>query len=477
MKSFKDMVDEDQGIGLSARGEDFLTHVIDKPQEWQDNYIPDRWKDPTFNHLDEATLLDRKKDPKSRPVFDNPRHAILNHPALAETDNPHHVAHYQHLMAHGEELAGNIRNINTHIKNGYDAYSSTIKKGEDPRITQRAAQTQSNKILADAARDLGYGGKQRFLGRPEDNAKISKNSGQKLVGGNTKTEKNLKLGDITVGTALAPHSMHGVGDHTACVRSTSECRDGCLGFTTGKNAMLSNLNSKIAKHQTMIKHPEHFARRLHAELLNHIDSIAEYNKGKRQEKRVDASWRPNMTSDYPTHKWGRAIIDHVTDYAKSKGVTFRVRDYTKVAKRLNEPRAENHFLALSHTGSGHGQSNDHEVSQALDQGHTVASVVHGDATHVYDHKTKRLYPMVSGDNDDLIERRHHEVGHQVHADGTGSNKATGQKEGVVSVLRIKGISDKVKARAGRFVNYTTTIDHPQHGKMKVVEINKQHQHD
>lgn len=475
MKTFKDMVDNDQGIGLSARGEEFLTHVVDTPQ--YDHGRPLRMGGD-FSHLEEATLLNRKKDPKARPVFDNPRHQVLNHPALAEVDNPRHVSHYQHLMASGEQLAADIPHINTHLKKGFDAYGATVRKGEDPRVTQRAEQTKSIKTLSDSAKALGYGGAQRLMGRPEDNAKIKKNSAQKLLGGNTKTEKNLKLRDITVGTALAPHSMHGVGGHSACVRSTDECRDGCLGFTTGKNAMLSNLNSKIAKHQTMIKHPEHFARRLHAELLNHIDGIADHNKRQHNTgDTLDASWRPNMTSDYPTHKWHRAIIDHVTDYAKQKGVTFRVRDYTKVAKRLNEPRAENHFLALSHTGSGHPQSNDHEVSQALDQGHTVASVVHGNATHLYDHKTKRLYPMVNGDDDDLIERRHQEVGHTVHADGTGSHPQTGQKTGVVSVLRIKGISDKVKARAGRFVNYTTTIDHPEHGKLNVVEIMKNHKND
>jgi len=149
-----------------------------------------------------------------------------------------------------------------------------------------------------------------------------------------------------------------------------------------------------------------------------------------------------------------------------------VRDYTKHAERLYQKRPSYHFMALSHTGTGHDESNDADVSKALAHGHTVASIVRGDATHFYDHSNKRLYPIAEGDHDDMIENRHAEVGHKTMPDNTGVDKKTNKPTGVVSVLRIKGISTKVKEAAGDFENQTTTINHPKHGKMNVVEINK-----
>jgi len=393
--------------------------------------------------------------PLKRNLLQN--YPVLGHSAVAEVDNPALVKRYKGLMDEGSKIYKDIPNPTQHFKAGIEKYGESVRMGEDPRISHRNELAGARKLLAGAHAHHGYSSIPTYLD------------------GNTKTDKNVAMGDICGGTTLAPHTMHGMGDATACGASTPECRDTCLGFTTGKNAMLSNLNHKIRKHQAAVMHPEAFAREIHAQLLNHVDSVAEWNKElkKKGQKPVDASWRPNMVTDYPHHQWSRKIIDHVTDYAKKKGVNFLVRDYTKVAGRLYHDRSPNYFMALSHTGTNHEHSNDKHVSKALENGHTVAAVVDGDATHLYDHASKRYYPLVNGDDDDLIERRHKEAGHKVNPNGTGTN-AQGQLEGVVSALHPKGISNAEKLRmiSGNFVN--KTVDHigPGGKKMRVIEINK-----
>ena len=170
-----------------------------------------------------------------------------------------------------------------------------------------------------------------------------------------------------------------------------------------------------------------------------------------------------MISDYNHADISHDMINHVTEYARRKGVKFQVRDYTKRAELLNKPRPKNYFLALSHTGQNrnpvtgkkHDESNDEAVGKALDEGHTVASIVNGDATHMYDAKRDRLYKMVEGDNDDQIENRGKQAGLKQKEDGTHVDK-NNRPTGVVSVLRVKGISKKVQEAAGNFENQTET---------------------
>lgn len=440
MQSFKDFADNTPPSKLSDHGEEFLAHLMSNSQP----------PDEAWESLQEVNLLDRKKDPKAQP-------SMLNHPAVAETDNPHHRAMYQSLMQRGEHLSAELPNAHKHIRAGFDSYMAGVKHGEDPRVTQRSHLSAARSAFKESQREVGY----KAAGAPD------------FIGGNTKTAKNEAMGDITAGLTLSPASIHGIKGHNACPNSTSECRNSCLGYTTGKNAMLSNVNSKIAKHQFFTAQPEHAARLIHSELLGHIDNVAGWNKGKKGKKLI-ASYRPNMVTDYNHTQISGKMIEHVSNYAKSKGVKFQVRDYTKNHALLNKPRHPDYFLALSHTGSGHPESNDHHVGEALNAGHTVAAVVRGPATHMYDHKTGRLYPMVSGDEDDQIEKRHAQVGHMPGPNGTGIHPTTHKPTGVVSVLRVKGASKKVKEAAGNFENHTTMIHHPEHGPMHVVEINKFH---
>lgn len=396
---------------------------------------------------------------------------LTQHPSVNQTrpeEDKEHIDRYHKLMANGARIGEQYPKLHKHMESGFNRYMQGVGSGhnsfEDPRVTQKKELTASRKFGAEYMRNVaGY-----TSGMPS------------LIAGNTKTEKNVEKGDITAGLSLSPAAIHGITGHNACVNSVAECRNSCLAYTTGQNAMLSNINSKIARHHLFAEHPEHAARLLHAELLNHIDNVAKWNSEKGpDEQKLIASLRPNMVSDYNMRKLMGGMLDHVTEYARQKGVHFQIRDYTKNHQLLNQPRPANHFLALSSTGPNvkkdgtvHSESNDNHVGTALNQGHTVAAVVEGDATHMYDHKTGRLYPMVDGDDDDQIEQRHRQAGHLVMANGTGVHPQTKQPTGVVSVLRMKGGSKKAKEAGGAFIHHTSTLNHPVFGPMRVAEINR-----
>lgn len=395
---------------------------------------------------------------------------LTKHPAVNQTrpvEDQEHIARYHTLMANGARIADTIPNIHKHIAQGFHAYMAGVGQGhnsfEDPRVTQRKQLTASRKFGGEYMKKFGY-----TSGMP------------KLIAGNTKTEKNVEKGDITAGLSLSPATIHGMGGHNACPNSSTECRNSCLAYTTGQNAMLGNVNSKIARHQFFAEHPEHAARLLHAEVLNHIDNVAQWNseKGPHEQKLI-ASWRPNMVSDYNTRHLMGPLLDHATEYAKRKGVEFQIRDYTKNHQLLYKDRPPNHFLALSSTGPKknaitgevHHESNDEHVGKALAAGHTVAAVVEGDATHMHDDSNGRLYKLVNGDDDDQIEKRHKQAGNIQLPNGTGIDPHTKQPTGVVSVLRMKGGSKKTKEAGGAFIHHTVTMNHPVHGQMRVVRIN------
>jgi hypothetical protein len=453
----------DNRISDSLR--DFVGHLMAPAYEPKE--------DNTFHNKDLKEAKGATAEDFAKPLARLPNGGIdmAKHPAVHQSDpvkHKEHVDRYYDLMKHGDEIASSQKmSPSKAIKTGFNNYMSNVGRStnpvtqqnevEDPRVTQRPQLKAAKEAVVGHFRKFGY--------------KVA--SAPRFIAGNTKTEKNVEKGDITAGLALSPAKTANIGKHSACVKASTECEEGCLAYTTGQNAMLSNVNSKIARHHFIAGHPEHAARLIHSELLDHVDNVAKWNSAKKPgETPLIASYRPNMTTDYNHGQISKKMIDHVTEYAKNKGVKFQVRDYTKFANRLTEPRSNNYFLALSHTGSNHSESNDHEVSKALDQGHTVASVVRGDATHFYDHKTKRLYPIAEGDDDDQIEHRHATVGHVTQPDGTGRDAHTGKPTGVVSALRIKGSSTAAKEAAGDFENQTTTIHHPKHGAMRVVEINK-----
>lgn len=458
---------------LSDRQFDFLGHLMASHDDH--STIHRHMHEETVN---EVTLIDKRKPAAAAPVSEPTDHEMihgtvnmLTHPAVSgnhPVKNAEEVGRYKALMKRGTEIAKTVGGAHKHVADGFHKYMSGVNQTqhgfEDPRKTKKSQLSASKNLFKEHTREVGY----KSATAPD------------LLGGNVKTEKNEKLGDITAGLSLAPARTANIGKHTSCAKATSGeagCEHVCLGHTTGKNALLSNINSKVAKHQFFVQHPEHAARILHSELLNHVDKVHEYNqeRAKTGEKPLEASYRPNVVTDFNHPKMSADMINHVTEHARRKGVKFTVRDYTKHAERLYQPRPANYHLALSHTGTDHDESNDHDVSKALAHGHTVAAVIHGNATHFFDHKTNRAYPIDDGDSDDRIEDGHKNVGHSVAPDNTGRNHK-GQPEGVVRALRIKGSSGAVKDAAGAFVSRTTeNFVHPETGhRMNVVEINKHH---
>ena len=474
---------------LSKHGDDFLSHLMS----------PVIGYDDVKRIISEITVVSMENRPKFRAT-EIPD--ILSHPAVTQKTGQH-AEHYRKLMQNGEKISQEVPNkSHKRLKSEFDSYMDDFEKNPEKRSSLvRTAKAHMTQYRQDRQ---GYTG-----GKPN------------LLGGNTKIAKNERQAENSTGLSLSPFSTHGIKGHSNCVKSTSGCQNSCLAYTTGQNAMLSNINSKIATTQYLVHHPKHFAAILHHNMLKHIDETANLNNAdwhqrqvntttaalyearknrkndttdleKRLEeaktaqrehangKRYTAGFRLNVTSDYNIpHIMGR-MLDHVHSYAKNKGVDMIARDYTKHSERLYEKRPGYHFLALSHTGQNlnhaghvHDESNDGDVSKALENGHTVAGIVHGDATHVYDHKTKRFYPIVDGDDEDMIEKRHEQAGHMTHSDYTGTDPHTGKKTGVYSALRIKGLSNAVKDAAGNFGNQTTNMIHPKTKQnMRVVEINR-----
>lgn len=458
MKAFSVFLSEqkNKGMSLTSRQFDFLGHLMspfdDKTKikngrltEEKENVSPSDIIGKTVPHQGQDVLIHGPN--------------MLRHPAIKGTGNSEEATRYLNLMRRGNSIASKLSTgVHKHIQNGFEQYSKRLAPGYDPRQDPRLSEAKA--ALQNSYREAGF----------------KAQTAPKWLSGNTKTEKNEKLGDISANLTLAPARLSNIGKHTACAKATTECEYGCLGHSAGQNSLLSAINSKIAKHHFFAQHPEHSAHMIHGELLDHVDQVAEYNKERKRKKLppLEASVRMNVVSDFNFNKMNRPMLEHITEYAKRKGVKFTHRDYTKHPERLYQARPENSYLALSHTGANHSESNDSDVSEALSKGQTVAAVIHGNATHFYDHKTKRLYPIDDGDSDDRIEDGHKNVGHTVKYENgihVGYNK-NGQKEGVIRGLRIKGSTNEMKEAAGNFVSPTTTIKHSDGNSYNVVEINK-----
>lgn len=434
MLSFSEFLTESKKPIVSKRVHDFLTHLMGDI-----TLGPDR--KPSRTRLDEIAVLDTVKPGKKAEVTN-----VLAHPGVTQKGNEDEAKRYKGLMSNGEKIANDVGgNVYKHMKSGFDRHMDRVDSGE---INPRRA-GPAKKVHAEFRKTVGY-----------------TSGAAALLGGNTKIKKNEKEGEMSTGLSLAPHTLHGVKGHNACVKASTDCKQNCLGYTTGQNAMLSNINAKIAKHQFLAKHPDHFAHQLHSEMLAHVEKTAKENAA--TGSNLQAGFRMNVLQDYPIrHMMGR-MIDHVHKRAKELGVDMVVRDYTKHPERLYQNRPDYHHLALSSTGAGHAESNEGHVADALHAGHTVAAVVehhpkHGEITHFYDHKHDRYHPVVDGDKDDMIENRHKEAGFEKASDQTGRDKH-GNKSGVVSGLKIKALrnKDKENAIAGPFVhNPSPDFKHPR----------------
>lgn len=297
-------------------------------------------------------------------------------------------------------------NLYQNLKAGFHA---AFPENEDPKETKQKARLARKHF-------------RQFMSERGGHARRNTSN---LTSENGKTKLSSGEGVQTTGLALAPHHSSGY-EEDLCPNSSSECRSSCLGFTAGGNKQYPEnaFRAKLLRTQYLAEHPENAAR-----LLSH--EISENEKWS-ERNGYKPGFRANVTSDLPWHKlMPRAFFDR---HNKTQ-----FYDYTKNPKRLDHDLPPNYSLALSHTGTGHDESNDADVINSLNKGHVVA-MVHQKGkvtpTHVEDTSTGRRYPIVNGDEDDNVYDRHRAAG-------------IPKTQGVVSGLKLKGIKNEA---AGYFAN-------------------------
>jgi hypothetical protein len=358
--------------------------------------------------LDEATLFDINRGDKPGAMA----HKSMNLPKTSAIINKSK-----------EEGLGEGENLHKKIGAGFHKAFGEMDK-EKPAET-KAKLKESHAVLHQFAKDRG------FKTRPE------------LLGENGKTKKSTGEGVHTKGLALAPHATNGLHNFDVCPRASKECRKNCLGTEAGGNRQYPDaaLSSKVLRTHFIASHPEHAARILDHEVGKHVKSAtkAGYKPGVRLNVTSDIAWEKHAPQLFKRHP------------------TAQFYDYTKMHNRVGHPNLpENYHLSLSHTGSGHAESNDKEAAAALHRGHVVAMVYQRGKntpkpTHVEDVKSGKRFPVIGGDEDDNTFDRHAQAGlHEGKKD-----------QGVVSGLKLKGVKNE---DAGNFAN---KVD-----KDGVIRINK-----
>lgn len=332
----------------------------------------------------------------------------------------------------------------------------TVYNANNPRLSGRTL-TKSAKIIKQGNRDLPEGNLHKHIAKgftqafsemetehPDETAaklkeakdafaKFAQSRGFKgapaLLNDNGKTRKG--EGVSTVGLSLAPHTANGLKGFDVCPRASTDCRANCLGTEAGGNRMFpdSALASKIVKTHFLAMHPHHAARLLDHEIGQHVKAA--------KKSKMIAGVRLNVTSDIPYEKFAKALF--------ARHPTAQFYDYTKMHKRVLDQESpdhpKNYHLSLSHTGTGHAESNDRYAIEALNRGHVVAMVYQRGKdvphpTHVEDVKTGKRWRVANGDDDDNTFDRHATIGES-------------KKKGVVSGLKLKGVKNE---DAGAFAN-------------------------
>lgn len=301
-------------------------------------------------------------------------------------------------------------NLYKRMKAGFNA---AIVDGEDPKITK--------KKLSEARR--------HFRNFMYERGGHSASYSGKITTTNKKTELSSGVGFKTLGIGMAPHASAGLEGFDVCPNASEECKKNCLGFTVGGNKQYPEaaLKRKILVTQYFTEHPEHAAR-----LLSH--EITTNEKAARRAG-MKSGIRLNVTSDIPYEKM-------MPDAFWKRHSETQFYDYTKNAKTTKD-LPENYFKGLSHTGTGHTESNDKAAIEELNRGGVVAMVFQKPKgkkrpypTHVEDVQTGKRWRIVNGDDDDNLFDRH-------------ANAGIPKTEGVVSGLKLKGVKNEA---AGKFAN-------------------------
>lgn len=358
--------------------------------------------------LEEATILDVRKGIKPNVAKTPGTAPAPLHPAMALPKTAHVISVGREHMPAG--------NIHKRIGEGFKkAYNDM--ENEDHK-TQKAKVKEAKAAFQKFSQERGYKAK----------------TAPKMLMGNLKTKKSSGEGVATTGLNLAPHATAGLDHFDVCPKASKECRSGCLGLTAGGNKQYpdNSLSSKVLRTHFLAHHPEHAAR-----LIDHEIGL---HKAKAKKEGMLPGVRMNITSDLAWEHHAPKMFE------KHKDVQFY--DYTKMPNRVMRSLApkhnendfhnklghpSNYHLTLSHTGTGHEESNDHHVIKVLEAGGTVASVFKRSKgghlpTHIEDAKTGKRYPVKNGDDDDN----------------------TFDRPKAVSGLKLKGIKNE---DAGHFANH------------------------
>lgn len=199
-----------------------------------------------------------------------------------------------------------------------------------------------------------------------------------LNSGNTKTRKGEKLGYITYGLHLAPHTLSG---KNVCSHASIGCAAACLN-TAGRGAMSNVQKARIAKTQFFFNDRLAFMAQLVKEIKSAIKSA--------EKKNMIPCFRLNLTSDLP---WEN--IKHEGKSVMESFPQVQFYDYTKIPSRvasaLESKMPSNYHLTFSRS-----ECNQKIVSSLIKSGANVAAVFRGKLPEVWSG-----VKVVNGDETDL----------------------------------------------------------------------------
>jgi hypothetical protein len=368
-------------------------------------------------------LMGPKAPKKKRPAFIGPH----RNPELFMKDGSYSL---KRVMKAGQE-AQSGENLYKRMKAGFHA---AIVADEDPAVTERKA--------AESRRHF-----RQFMA---DRGGHSESYSSDLTTENGKTQLSTGAGFQTIGIGMAPHGSSGLENFDLCPNASTECKKNCLGFTAGGNKQYPepSLKRKVLVTQYFTEHPEHAARLLSKEISE--------NEKWSDKNGMRSGVRLNVTSDIPYEKM-------MPEHFWKRHAATQFYDYTKNAKNTRNLPA-NYFKGLSHTGTGHDESNDKQAIEELNRGGVVAMVYQRgkkipNPTHVEDVQTGKRWRIVNGDDDDNLFDRH-------------ANAGIPKTEGVVSGLKLKGVKNE---DAGKFANKVDPdgiirINHPAETKASPIRF-------
>ena len=398
-----DQSEEERAEWLPRTLHDFLFHLSGP-------------SDPTgekSGNIQEATVFDIKRGdrPGGKGMVGTPEHL---------KDLPKSRTIVQQSMAEG------LHNRNIHKSAGEFGATFSKLESEHPSETRKKL-GEAKKAFQQFAQARGF----------------KAGTAPKMLRGNMKTEKSSGENVLTTGLNLAPHSTSGL--HDTCPNASEDCRKNCLGTQAGGNRQYPDtaLSSKILRTHFIVAHPEHAARLVDSEISAH--------KKAAKKKGMSPGVRMNITSDISWEHHAPKMFERHSDvqfYDYTKLHNRVLRQYAPPSKTSNffnsMGHPKNYHLTLSHTGTGHSESNDKHVANVLDRGGVAAMVFQRGKgnklpTHVEDVSTGKRYPVANGDDDDNTFDRHATLGAREGEKG----------HGVVSGLMLKGVKNE---DAGKFAN-------------------------